>query len=119
MAQAKRVIDDVDPDAWGQLVRVELERRLGAMKPVEGETVQNIPGQLYRAMFGNDKQTKVLFSGLEGDQAKNLKFLQTALGRARLGRPGGSHLRFRFRGRPRSISRRLQRLQPVPAFRSD
>lgn len=90
VAKAKQVISDVDPDAWSQLVRVELERRLGSIKPVEGEALQNIPGQLHRAIFGNDKQTKVLFRALDGEQAKNLKYLQTILGRARLGRPGGS-----------------------------
>jgi hypothetical protein len=90
VAKAKAIITDVDPDAWNQLVRVELERRLGSIKPAEGETLQNIPGQLYRAIFGNDKQTKVLYQALDPEQSKNLKFIQTALGRARIGRPGGS-----------------------------
>ena len=90
VAKARQVISDVDPDAWNQLVRVELERRLGSIKPLEGEAVQNIPGQMFRAIFGNDKQTKVLFRALDADQIKNLKYLQTALGRAKLGRPGGS-----------------------------
>tara|TARA_R110000851_G_scaffold124119_1_gene254222 strand:+ start:1122 stop:3125 length:2004 start_codon:yes stop_codon:yes gene_type:complete len=90
VAKAKAIITDVDPDAWNQLVRVELERRLGSIKPAEGETLQNIPGQLYRAIFGNDKQSKVLYQALDAEQSKNLKYIQTALGRARIGRPGGS-----------------------------
>tara|TARA_R110000782_G_C14819187_1_gene413766 strand:- start:25906 stop:28017 length:2112 start_codon:yes stop_codon:yes gene_type:complete len=88
--KAREIITQYDPDAWNQLLRVELERRLGSIKPTQGETIENIPGQLYRAVFGNDKQTKVLYQGLDDVQSKNLKYLQTVLGRARLGRPGGS-----------------------------
>jgi hypothetical protein len=90
VAKAKTIIADVDPDAWNQLLRVELERRLGSIKPTEGETLQNIPGQLYRAIFGNEKQSQVLYRALNAEQSKNLKYIQTALGRARIGRPGGS-----------------------------
>lgn len=91
IAKAKKAITDIDPDAWDQLIRVELERRLGAIKSTaEAGTVENIPGQLFRALFPNDKSTKVLMNALDDTQKKNLTFLQTALGRARLGRPGGS-----------------------------
>ena len=91
LLQAKKAIVDVDPDAWNQIVRVEIERRLGAIKStVEAGTIENIPGQLFRALFPNDKSTKVLLNALDSEGKKNLKFLQTALGRARLGRPGGS-----------------------------
>lgn len=88
---AKKAIQDVDPGAWGEIVRVELERRLGAIKSTaEAGTVENIPGQLFRALFPNEKSTKVLMNALDAEGKKNLKFLQTALGRARLGRGGGS-----------------------------
>lgn len=87
--QAKRVIDDVDPDAWNKLVRSEMERRIGSIK-VTQETSQNIPGQLNRAIFGNKKQRDILFNGVEGDVKKNLAFLETSLKRAALGRGVGS-----------------------------
>lgn len=88
---AKKAIADVDPGAWDEIVRVELERRLGSIKSTaEAGTVENIPGQLFRALFPNEKSTKVLMNSLNSEQRKNLKYLQTALGRARLGRPGGS-----------------------------
>ena len=88
---AKKAIQDIDPNAWDDIVRTELERRLGAIKSTaEAGTVENIPGQLYRALFPNEKGTKVLMSALDGEGRKNLKFLQTALRRASLGRPGGS-----------------------------
>jgi hypothetical protein len=89
--QAKKVIDDVDPDAWNELLRTELERRLGSVKStMEEGTVENIPGQLFNAIFGNTKQRAVLFNAVDGEAAKNLKYLEIALGRAKLGRPGGS-----------------------------
>jgi len=89
--KAKKAITDVDPDAWTQLVRVELEKRLGAVKTTaEGGTIENIPGQLFRAIFPNNKSEKVLMNGLDQEARRNLVFLKTALGRARLGRPGGS-----------------------------
>ncbi|MCK5602015.1 hypothetical protein KAR91_09105 [Candidatus Pacearchaeota archaeon] len=87
---AKKVIDDVDPEAWNQLLRTELERRLGSVRTVEGLSADNVPAQLFNAMFGNTKQRAVLFNSVDGETAKNLKFLETVLSRARIGRPGGS-----------------------------
>lgn len=89
--QMRKIISDVDPGAWDAIVRRELEQRLGSIKTIAEEgTVENIPGQLFRAIFPNDKKSKVLFNALDGDAKRNLKYLQTALSRARLGRPGGS-----------------------------
>lgn len=91
VAQARKAITDIDPDAWAQITRVELEKRLGSIKSTaEAGTVENIPGQLYRALFPNDKSTKVLLNSLTPEAKKNITYLKTALGRARLGRPGGS-----------------------------
>ena len=91
IVRAKKAIMDVDPRAWNELIRVELEKRLGLLKPKGDDfNVANVPGQMYRALFPNDKGTKVLFNALNSEQKKNLKFLQTALGRAKEGRPGGS-----------------------------
>ena len=91
VAKAKKIIDDVDPEAWNQLVRVELEKRLGSIKgSPEAGTIENIPGQLFRALFPNNKSTKVLMNALDAEGKKNLTYLKTALGRAKLGRPGGS-----------------------------
>ena len=88
---AKRAIKQVDPDAWDQIVRSELEKRIGGIRSTGDElTVENIPGQLQRALFPNEKGSKVLFNALDGEQKQNLKYLQTALNRAKLGRPGGS-----------------------------
>lgn len=91
IADAKKAITDVDPDAWNEIIRVELEKRLGKVKSTaESGTVENIPGQLFRALFPNEKSNKVLMNSLDAEGKKNLTYLKTALGRARLGRPGGS-----------------------------
>lgn len=88
---AKKVINDVDPDAWNQLLRSEMERRIGSVRAdLDTSTVENIPGQLYRAMFGNKKQREVLYNAVDGQTRKNMRFLETYLKRASLGRPGGS-----------------------------
>jgi hypothetical protein len=89
---SRKVIEKQDPQAWREIMRTELERRLGVVKAdlESGVTIENIPGQLSRAIFGNEKQRKVLFQGSPQDVVKNLRYLETALGRAKLGRPGGS-----------------------------
>lgn len=91
--QAKKIVQDVDPGAWDELLRGELERRIGGIRAditAPGVTIENLPGQLERAIFGNAKQRRVLFSAVDGETSKNLKYLETVLGRAKLGRPGGS-----------------------------
>jgi len=86
-----------DPDIWNQIVRTEIEKRLGSVKgdlmkiaKAETFTVENIPGQLHRAIFGNQKQKKILMAALDEEQKKTFDFLDVALKRASLGRPGGS-----------------------------
>jgi hypothetical protein len=90
---SKKVIDDIDPGAWNEIVRTELERRIGTVSAdlaESGATVENVPGQLYRSIFGNTKQRKVLYSGLDKETAKNVRYLEEGLKRASKGRPGGS-----------------------------
>jgi hypothetical protein len=92
--QAKKVISDVDPEAWNKLLRVEFEKRLGKMITDISEsgtgTIENIPGQIHRAFFKPVKQKRVLYAALDGDQKKNMELFELALKRASLGRPGGS-----------------------------
>ena len=92
--KTKKIIDSVDPEAWNGLLRVELERRLGGiragLRETAGETVENVPAQLNRALFGNQKQTNILLNSVTKEQAKNLRYLQSVLRRAGTGRIGGS-----------------------------
>jgi len=88
---AKRIIKDVDPNAWNELLRTELERRMGTLRIDPNEmTTGNLPGQLYSSIFGNKKNRDVLFNAVDGQTRKNLKYLETYLKRARLGRNTGS-----------------------------
>jgi len=91
---AKKIIDQVDPGAWDDLLRVELNRRVGGLEQlvedIPGELVGNIPGQLRRAIFGNPSQRNALLSGMNKDQRKNFVFLDEVLRRSSAGRAAGS-----------------------------
>ena len=91
--KAKKIIDNVDPGAWDDLLRVELNRRVSAMVETIGDAdlaTKNIPGQLKRAIFGNPKQRQALMSGMSKEQKKNFTFLEDVLKRAESGRQAGS-----------------------------
>jgi hypothetical protein len=91
---AKKIIDAVDPDAWNNLLRVEMNRRIGAMEQliedIPGDFTGNIPGQLRRTLFGNPQQRKALMSAMNEEQRENFKYLETVLKRASSGRSAGS-----------------------------
>ena len=92
--QARKAIDSVDPEAWDQLLRVEMQRRLGGLESliddIPGDFVGNIPGQLRRTLFGNPAQRKALLSGMSDQQKQSFKYLETVLKRASSGRAAGS-----------------------------
>jgi hypothetical protein len=92
--KAKKVINAVDPQAWDDLLRVEMNRRIGGLEQlieeVPGDFVGNIPGQLRRTLFGNPSQRKALLSGMNEGQKQNFKYLETVLKRASSGRSPGS-----------------------------
>jgi len=83
---AKKVIDETDPGAWNDLLRVEIERRAGS---VAADAV-NPPKALRKAIFGNEKSKKILLEGMDETQKKNALWLDEALRRASLGRVPGS-----------------------------
>lgn len=87
--KTRAVIDSVDPEIYDNLLRVELEKRLGTM-PTTLNAIENLPGQIRRAVFGNVKQRRVLLAALRPQQRQQALFLETVLKRASLGRPGGS-----------------------------
>lgn len=93
MKNAKKTIQSTDPEAWNQLLRVELEGRIGKVKGAmdAGDmTIENLPAKLHSAIFGNYKQSKLLYRALDKQAAQNAYWLETMLKRASLGRPGGS-----------------------------
>ena len=94
LKKSKKVINDVDPGAWNDLVRVETERRLGGLRNFLSETgeesVSNIPGQIRTALFGNPKNRQVFLSALDKEQRQNFRYLEDVLGRSMKGRAAGS-----------------------------
>jgi hypothetical protein len=97
---AKKAIESVDPGAWGDIVRLELEKRLGSARgslEQVGETTLNTPGVIKRALFGSKKKRDILYAALDADQKKNLRYLEEGLDRASKGRPGGSPTATRLR----------------------
>lgn len=91
---AKKAIESVNPQAWNDLIRVEMNRRLGGLEQlieeIPGDFVGNIPGQLRRTLFGNPSQRKALLAGMNEEQKQNFKYLETVLKRASSGRAAGS-----------------------------
>jgi len=90
---AKTIIDEVAPNAWNDLLKVELNRRVSGMVESIGDAdllTKNIPAQLKRAIYGNPKQRQALFAGMSKEQAKNFAYLEDVLKRAESGRAAGS-----------------------------
>lgn len=91
---AKKAIESVDPNAWNDLIRVEMNRRIGGLEQlieeIPGDFTGNIPGQLRRTLFGNPQQRKALMSAMNPEQRTNFKYLETVLKRASSGRSAGS-----------------------------
>lgn len=93
LLKTKAIIQKQNPQAWDDLLRVELEKRLGRAgrgSTPSGAAIPNDPAQLLSAIFGNAKQTKVLMASVNPEQRANLKWLRTVLQRAKEARPGGS-----------------------------
>ena len=93
VADAKKLIQEADPAAWDDLLRVELQRRIGAMTDLitdNPDAVANTPAQIKRALFGNPAQRKVLLSSMSAEQRSNFRYLEDVLGRAASGRAQGS-----------------------------
>jgi len=88
---ARKIIETQDPQAWRDIVRLEMEKRLGSVPPPKvGESFINRPGRIFNALFEPAKRRNVLFAGLDEEGRKNLGFLEEGLRRASLGRPGGA-----------------------------
>lgn len=89
---AKRVIQEVNPDAWNALLRNKLQRdmsEIGIETAEEaGDTTINFLQKLYSKTFsGKDKA--MMMSALDGDQRANFNALSEAIERGR-NRPGQS-----------------------------
>jgi len=92
LKQAKGVIDEVDPTAWPEIVRTHLETQLGQIRATldDVSSDENLPGQFYTALFGNEKKRKLMYAAADKEMRKVMKFFETSLKRASQGRTAGS-----------------------------
>lgn len=111
LKSTKKIIDQVDPDAFNDLFGVELQRRVGLLDLPENilstPEFTNVPRALRKAIFGkNNKQRQIIFDSLEGDRLANAKFLEDVLRRASKGFPTGSPTAMREQIIKQDIARR-------------
>jgi hypothetical protein len=95
IAIARKAIEDVDPLAWRDIVRNELDFRVSSVgqeiKDAGTDSVANMPGLLKRKLFGsNPNQREVLLRSMNQSQRSNFKYLEKVLSRAEKGRAAGS-----------------------------
>jgi len=94
ISKARASIESIDPYAWRDIVRNELDFRVGSLesqiKDAGSDSVANMPALLKRSLFGNSKQREVLYRSLTREQTKNFRYLERVLGRAASGRAAGS-----------------------------
>ena len=91
---ARKIIDEIDPNAWNDLLRVELNRRVSSISDLAGDTpgeMGNLPGKMRSALFGNPSQRTALLAGMDEGTRKNFLYLDKVLKRAATGRGIGSH----------------------------
>jgi hypothetical protein len=95
IAIARKAIEDVDPVAWRDIVRNELDFRVSSIgqeiKDAGTDSIANMPGLLKRKLFGsNPNQREVLLRSMNDSQRSNFKYLEKVLSRAEKGRAAGS-----------------------------
>jgi hypothetical protein len=91
-AQVKRIrgiIQKESPEAWVAITRRRMDDLLA-------KTEYDSPGKVYTALFNNKANKKQLYAALDTEQAKRLKFLETAAERAQKGRFGGTDTGFKI-----------------------
>jgi hypothetical protein len=103
--EARKTIESVDPQAWKDIVRTELERRMLNIKFDSSlELADNVPAQIYSKLFGSPKQRKILEQALTPEQKKRFTFLRIVTQRASKARPGGSMTAFN-----KQVEKRLEK----------
>lgn len=90
----KKIVEQIDPQAWRDIVRNEIEFRVGSLQSQVTEQgadiAGNLPGAMRSALFGNPKQRETLLRALDADQRKNFVYMENILKRASAGRAAGS-----------------------------
>lgn len=84
--ETRKAIQKVDPGAWNDVVRLELEKRLSGasqtIRDIERPTGTNISAKLYQSLFGAKKKKDILYAALDTEQKKNLRYFEEGLKRS-------------------------------------
>lgn len=92
--RAKITADAVDHGSMRDLVRAELERRIGRVRIRSTDTIEDIPGGYYSKLFPNRKSVDMIAAALDGDVRETFLAFERGIKRASSGRPGNSATEF-------------------------
>ncbi len=88
LMKSKKIIEGQSKKAWRDITRYQFEKMLSGMKDKSG--LKNKPAEMYRVLFGNPKQKKLIYAAVDPETAKTMRYFEAGLERASEGRPGGS-----------------------------
>lgn len=91
--KAKRVFESLPGGdiAWREVVRGELQRRLGSIRFDPSDIgAENVPSQILNKVFGNKQSQDALYRAVDQTTEGNLRLLKKVLEKASRGRTAGS-----------------------------
>lgn len=91
--KAKKVFQSLPGggEAWREVVRGEVQRRLGSIKFDPSDIgAENVPQQILSSVFGNQKSKDILYRAVDQTTEANLRLLERVLKKASRGRTTGS-----------------------------
>jgi len=86
LKEAKNVIFKKDPDLWDEIIGSYVRDVYQNLRIAEeGGKVLNVPGKMYKALYGNLKQRGILKVAMSPDQFKSFESLMQVFQRASIG----------------------------------
>ena len=86
LKEAKAVIFKKDPDLWNEIIGSYIRDVYQNLRIAEeGGKVLNVPGKMYKALYGNPKQRGILEAAMSSDQFKSFESLMQVFQRASIG----------------------------------
>lgn len=90
--QMKKIIDEVDPEAFNAVLKSEMLNSVDESINVfqTPDAIENIPQKIGKVLFGKNKRKNAMLAAMNPEQQKNFRYLQDVLKRAGTGRAPGS-----------------------------
>lgn len=86
LKEAKAIIFQKDPDLWNEIIGSYIRDVYQNLRIAEeGGKVLNVPGKMYKALYGNPKQRGILEAAMSSDQFKSFESLMQVFQRASIG----------------------------------